>query len=76
MNIITIIGFIVYMAVAFLLVSQKMMYTITNSVTSILGITTSVDGEPNTNGLILHGVVLALIACLLWFSNRKNFILN
>jgi hypothetical protein len=57
----------IFIAIAifvFWLVSQNFMYKLTQDVTHLLGWTSSVDGKPNTSGLILHGVVLALLLAL------------
>ena len=63
-KILNVIIFIAIAVLVFLLVSQDFMYKLTESVTHLLGWTSSIDGKPDTSGLILHGVVLALLLTL------------
>ena len=63
-NIINVIIFIVIAILIFWLVSQDFMYKLTQYLTHLLGWTSSTEGKPNTSGVILHGVVLALLLVL------------
>jgi len=63
-DILKVVIFIAIAILVFWLVSQDFMYKLTNDVTHLLGWTSSVNGKPNTSGLILHGVVLALLLTL------------
>jgi hypothetical protein len=63
-NILKVVIFIAIAIFVFWLVSQDFMYKLTQELTHLLGWTSSVDGKPNTSGVILHGVVLALLLTL------------
>jgi hypothetical protein len=63
-NILSIIIFLLVATGVFWLVSQGFMYNLTQKVTGLVGWTSSVDGVPNNSGVILHGVVLALLLTL------------
>lgn len=60
-NIMNVMFFIVIAIIVFLLVSQDFMYKFTQNITNSLGLTSSIEGKPNNYGLILHGVILALL---------------
>ena len=59
----TAIFFLLAIAV-FWLVSEKFMYKLTQTLTNLVSFETSIDGVPNQYGIILHGVVLALLLTL------------
>ena len=63
-NILSVIIFLLLATGVFWLVSQAFMYKLTQKVTNLVGWTSSVDGVPNNSGIILHGVVLALLLAL------------
>ena len=63
-NILSIIIFLLVATGVFWLVSQGFMYNLTQKVTGLVGWTSSVNGVPNDSGVILHGIVLALILTL------------
>ena len=60
-NILNVIIFIIIAILVFIIVSQKIIYSFTQFLTNLFGFETSVDGVPNIYGLILHGLVLALL---------------
>lgn len=75
MDILSFLLFLIVVAVLYWLVKQEFMYEITESVTGLLGWTTSVKGVPNWGGVALHGVVfvgLAYIAFLCFEGKDKN----
>ena len=63
-NLLSIIIFLLVATGLFWLVSQAFMYNLTQKVTNLVGWTSSVNGIPNNSGVILHGVVLALLLTL------------
>ena len=63
-NIMNVMFFIAIAIAVFLLVSQDFMYKLTQDLTHLVGWTSSTEGKPNISGLILHGVVLALLLVL------------
>jgi len=63
-NLLSIIIFLLVATGLFWLVSQAFMYNLTQKVTNLVGWTSSVNGIPNNSGVILHGIVLALLLTL------------
>ena len=53
--------FVLISIFVFWLVSQKIMYKITGFITNLFGWESSSDGEPEQSGIVLHGVVLAIL---------------
>ena len=52
-------------ALLFVLISAPFMYKLTNSLTTLVGWTSSSNGCPNWGGLLLHAVVFAVLIRLL-----------
>jgi hypothetical protein len=63
-NILSVIIFLVVATGVFWLVSQGFMYNLTQKATNLVGWTSSVNGVPNNSGIILHGIVLAILLAL------------
>jgi hypothetical protein len=61
-----------YCVILFLIIASPFMYKLTNSLTTLLGWETSVDGCPNLAGLILHAVVFGLLVRVLMLIPKAN----
>ena len=65
--------FALYLSLLFILLSNPLTYRLTNSIFSLIGLDTAINGCPTIAGISIHMVVFFLIAVLILSQEKEHF---